>query len=711
MKRLHLFIVMCLLSLTSGLQAQEQADPGEQLLVFRNTGVVDLLYTNEVDSILTNDSTQVFYAKDTVLVVPIAELDSVAVGSRNEMKFHDGVKELKKTEDLPWIIRFDGQSIYYRLDTPTSILPVVGMKLFYGIEEQLTENTVFPFGLSVKVTNVTKLSEEIRVDVELIRLNEIFERLFLAGSFSGSAPMMTNSRQVIRRAPVHSTLDLGYEIDVENVGSIGVNGNLEIKGDAVISMNPFHNRSHADLILSYGFGTDVKLEAQENARYHFEELGRDIRIGTFYGLLNLDAAIGAFADLSAELNLDIGIQRTYHRRLLWDRNGDESTFEFREVKTNEPYTDEAKIDLTLKGELFFGPVVKIDFATIGDLVGARAKVKVGPKIEGTISLGMLQDMRNYQSEFYGNATLNLCSQVAVEGFVINRHNLVWGKVDEHKIFNVAFNFGEHEWKLFPDYTQSNATATTMPTTKEVKTDIATAIEEPTPTVIETGFEIVDPQGEVVDSIFVGTIEAEPEDTTVAQTFDAEIILPSTIKQENLEGYTMRPIFRYAGYTISAAPVGIRKDAQLQSYSATQTNGAMTFIGNSPFLGSVVKDSTLYQVGLYLPVPLKNNVYQQGKDRRIIIGTPIDDYRSSLLIGTWMGKVNGEDVTLVFNEDETGEFNKVAFDYELNNPQSGDLVLKFDNGEPMILRLLSVSEVELKLRDKRDKEQTVWTLTR
>lgn len=711
MKRLHLFIVMCLLSLTSGLQAQEQADPGEQLLVFRNTGVVDLLYTNKVDSILTNDSTQVFYAKDTVLVVPIAELDSVAVGSRNEMKFHDGVKELKKTEDLPWIIRFDGQSIYYRPDTPTGILPVVGMKLFYGMEEQLTEKTVFPFGLSVKVTNVTKLSEEIRVDVELIRLNEIFERLFLAGSFSGSIPMVTNPRQVIRRAPVHSILDLGYEIDVDNVGSIGVNGNLEITGDAIISLNPFHNRSHADLILSYGFGTDVKLKARENAEYHFEELGQDIRIGTFYGLLNLDAAIGAFADLSAELNLDIGIQRTYHRRLLWDRNGDESTFEFREVKNNEPYSDEAKIDLTLKGELFFGPVVKIDFATIGDLVGARAKVKVGPKIEGTISLGMLQNMRNYQPEFYGNASLKLCSQVAVEGFVINRHNLVWGEVDEHKVFNAAFPFGEYEWKLFPDYTQSNATATTMTTTKVVKTDIATAVEKPTPTDIETGFEIVDPQGEVVDSKFVGTIEAEPEDTTVAQTFDAEIILPSTIKQENLEGYTMRPIFRYAGYTISAAPVGIRKDVLLQSYSATQTNGAMTFIGNSPFLGSVVKDSTLYQVGLYLPVPLKNNVYQQGKDRKIIPSTPIDDYHSGLLIGTWMGKVNGKDVTLIFNEGETGEFNKVAFVYELNNPQSGDLVLKFDNGETMVLRLLSVTEVELMLKDKRDKKQTIWTFTR
>ena len=710
MKRLHFFVVMCLLSLTSGLQAQNQTEPGEQLLVFRNTGVVDLLYTNEVDSIVTGETAQVFYAKDTVLVVPYAELDSVAVGSRNEMKFHDGVKELKKTEDLPWIIRFDGQSIYYRLDTPTDILPVVGMKLFYGIEEQLTEKTVFPFGLSVKVTNITKLTDEIRVDVEVIRLNEIFERLFLAGPFSGSVPMMSNSRQVKRRAPVHSILDLGYEIDVENAGSIGVSGNLEITGDAVISLNPFHNHSHADLNLSYGFGTDVKLKARENAEFNFEELGQDVRIGTFYGLLNLDAAVGAFADLSAELNLDIGIQRTYRRKLLWNRINNESTFEFREVKADEPYTDEAKIDLTLKGDLFFGPVVRIDFATIGDLVGARAKVKVGPKIEGTINMGLLQNMRNYQPEFYGNATLNLCSQVAVEGFVINRHNLVWGEVDEHKVFNATFPFGEHEWKLFPDYTQSRAVATTN-RQEEVKSDMATAIQQPTPTDLETGFEIVDPQGEIIDSVFVGTIKSKPQDEETAQTFKSERSLPKDIKQENLENYTMRPIFHYAGYTISAAPVGINKDVLLQPYSATQTNGALTFIGNSPFLGSVVKDSTLYQVGLYLPIPLKNNVYQQGKDHRIITGTPIDDYRSGLLIGTWTGKVNSEDVTLTFNEDGTGKFNEIAFGYELNNPQSGDLVLKFDDENTIILRLLSVTEVELMLKNKRDESLAVWTLTR
>lgn len=207
MKRLQLSLYMALVCI--GLQAHEE-EQGEQLLVFRNTGVVDLLYTQEVDSILTTDSTQVFYAKDTTLIVPFAELDSVAVGSRNEMKFHKGVRELTAQDDLPWIIRFDGQSVYYRLTTPTNILPSVGTKLFYKIEDHMNERTIFPFGLSVKVTNVTTLSEEIRVDVEVVPLNEIFERLFFAGSFSGSQPVAASVKQNSRRTPVHATLELGH---------------------------------------------------------------------------------------------------------------------------------------------------------------------------------------------------------------------------------------------------------------------------------------------------------------------------------------------------------------------------------------------------------------------------------------------------------------------------------------------------------------------
>ena len=127
--RRRLIILIALLTTMVGLWAQTD-DDGSQIPVFRNTGEVNLFYSNELDSITTNDTAQVFHGKDTTLVVPYSELDSVAVGSRNEAFFHDGVKRLTNAGDFPWIIRFDGESIFYRKDTPSNILPSVGAKLF-----------------------------------------------------------------------------------------------------------------------------------------------------------------------------------------------------------------------------------------------------------------------------------------------------------------------------------------------------------------------------------------------------------------------------------------------------------------------------------------------------------------------------------------------------------------------------------------------------
>ena len=378
MKRLHIILLLGMLSLVSGLQAQE--DAGEQLLVFRNTGVVDLLYTNEVDSILTNDTTQVFYAKDTVLMVPLAELDSVAVGSRNIVEYKPLTKVI--TDDGEWIIRYDGENVYYKPNTPSNILPKVGDRLFYGKKDE-----IFPIGLVCKVNAVDYVNNEYKVNVSDIELNEVFAQLFYAGP-AKEIPAAS------RRAPI--------------------------------------------------------------------------------------------------------------------------------------YNDKLTCNIPLEG--------------------------IGPSL---------------------------------------------------------FPWTLH---LFPPYTHTNAVVCQKTNaaneTSMTKTEVATAVEELTQTDIETGFEIVDPQGDVVDSVYVGTIQAEPEDTTVAQTFDSEIIMPSTIKHADLEGYTMRPVFHYAGYTISAAPVGIKKDVLLQPYTATQSNGAMTFISSGPFQGSAVSNGTFYQVGAYLPVPLKNNVYKK-----------------------------------------------------------------------------------------------------
>ena len=691
MKRLHLILLLSLLSLAPCLQAQEEA--GEQLLVFRNTGAVDLLYTNEVDSVLTNDTTQVFYAKDTVLVVPLVELDSVAVGSRNEMVFHQGVKELNSNSDLPWIIRFDGTSIYYRKDTPAHVLPTVDMKLFCKMQTESED--VFPYGLCAKVTAVTPHTDEIQVDVEPVTLEDIFSKLFLAGPIYSEVDVPLSRTQAIRRAPVNADVNLGFTLPVEEVGSVEITGKLKVSGNACIGLRS----QKADLNLEYGYGIGVTLEAKENTKSSKELLGPEQNVGSFYGLLNLQAAAGAFVDFAAELTFGMNLERTYKKKLLWERTGDDNTFVFRDANKDEPYEDKAQFDLTLNGDLFFGPMVRLDFVTIGDLVGARAKMKVGPEAEGKISLGMLHNMRNYQSEAYGNAELTVRSKVALECFTTHRRNLVWGEEEEHQIYQRDFPFAEHQMKLFPDYTHTNASGM-QAKEKTVVVDMATALPEPTPTDIETGFEIVDPQGEVVDSVFVGTILAEPEDTTVAQTFDTEMVLPSTIKRDNLDGYTMRPVFHYAGYTISAAPVGIKKDVLLQLYTSAQSNGAMTFVSIGPFIGETTVDSTNYRMGTFLPVPLKKNIYRKREELSFNIGNYISDEQSSWIVGAWQGETDGQPLSVAFNDDGTGEWQEQPFNYTLNLPQSGELLLTSADGQQRVFRVESITENMLTLTDKR-----------
>lgn len=165
---------------------------------------------------------------------------------------------------------------------------------------------------------------------------------------------------------------------------------------------------------------------------------------------------------------------------------------------------------------------------------------------------------------------------------------------------------------------------------------------------------------------------------------------------------MRPVFHYAGYTVSAAPVGISKDVLLQPYTSAQSNGAMTFISSGPFLGSAVKDSTYYLVGAYLPVPVKNNIYREGKTTGITVGHVVDDYKAQLLVGSWQGTVIAEAVTVSFSDDGTGQWQQLAFAYELNQPQSGDVVITFDDGSQRVYTIVGVTEQSLQLYDKSQK---------
>ena len=119
MRRLFVFIVV-LLGLSFNATAQNDS---EQVLIFRNTGEINLLFTTEIDSIVcrnvnigesSNEEvlSQLFFTKDTTIAIPVAEIDSVAFGSRNVIEPKANVR-IMDSNDCEWITGYDGNFIYY----------------------------------------------------------------------------------------------------------------------------------------------------------------------------------------------------------------------------------------------------------------------------------------------------------------------------------------------------------------------------------------------------------------------------------------------------------------------------------------------------------------------------------------------------------------------------------------------------------------------
>ena len=700
-------IVLLIATLCCMLPLMAQSE-GEQVLVFRNTGEVNLFYSDRLDSVVCSPVdadgvlheeaiSQIFYARDTTMLIPLAEIDSVAFGERNVMEFKEDVRELAEA-DLQWIIRTVGNAIYYRQDTPPDVLPVVGQKLFSGFDASDKQLELFPDGLSAKVVSVQAVSGEICVSLEFVELNEIFNRLFFAGHVSEISPI-----NVRRKMPVQEKLEVDVDVPLGEQGELSVNGNILFDGDIVTSIIGKERYFHADLDAEYGFGFNVSLKSDDSDDIvDYEELLWNKCIGTYYKILNLNAGFGAFAEISAEMTLGFEMERTYRRKILWTRKGDDNSFEIRNGNGDEPYEDSATLDLTLDGSVYFGPLLQLDFALAGDVLGARAKLKLGPEFEGKISLGLIRQMRDYNPQLYGSAELTARSKLSFEGFLINRHYIIWGEVDEHPIFNCDLTFGEHSLNLFPNYTETRGTQ--MATKEAEEVSVATKSDGEIAHELETGFEILDEETqEVIDSTFVGIIEAETKEVVGIST---EFELPAQTEKP----LVVRPIFHYAGYTVSAAPAQIQKGLQIQPVIFSGSNGVVSYASSYPFTGEVTGDGTNYRAGAYLPIAVRDTVFQKGPKVIEYIDV-IDSNQEEELMGTWSGTEGETDVTYTFNEDKTGSLNGDAFIYELNKPQSGQIMIMFEdkNKSPLILTILRLREGIIQYH--RAKDNNIYTLTK
>lgn len=137
-----------------------QSNEHKQILVFRKCGITNIFYSDKLskielskfdsDSVEHNEIvSQVFFRKDdTSVVIPIADIDSVAFGSRNTVRAKNNVRRLTDSE-ADAIEMFDDTKLQYKEGTASSLIVKAGEKVYY---DKITD--VLPYGLCASVKSV-----------------------------------------------------------------------------------------------------------------------------------------------------------------------------------------------------------------------------------------------------------------------------------------------------------------------------------------------------------------------------------------------------------------------------------------------------------------------------------------------------------------------------------------------------------------------------
>lgn len=693
MRRVLSTIVIFAITLLCGnVYAQTEND---QLLVFRNTGEVNLLYSNEIDSVVCSvydkDSvahdefvTQVFYTPDTTLVVPIAEIDSVAFGSRNIVEYKDNVRRLS-AKDISYIIRYDGSVIYYRTDTPADILPSVGEKLFYGEMDD-----VFPIGLCALVTSVDKTADAIKVSVTDIDISEVYEKFFYAGSIQPVAVSMSDGGKATRST---HTFEIPCKISMGDLGSISVTGKVSV--DAEFVVQPLRHYYHADFEVNTGFGVDSKLNIANKKAYSIDDVFATFHLPNIAGIIHPQISIGAFAEVNAELAFNYSMKRNYINRWEWTRIDGVDSFVSHGADDTANPNDKAQIDVTCNGGLYFGPMLTIELNTLLSAVGVRGKTKLGPSVKGEVGIGLIQTLsEEHNPQLYTKAQLDVCSKLDFGGYAFTR-NIFTDLESEHKILGSVHSWGQHTFSLFPDFQMTRAVEMDR---NNSNVSISTATKSGNEIIrdVETGFRIEDETtDEVLSVAFVDTIVAE---TDSMQGVSAEFMIPNT--SYNAEQTIARPVFKYAGHTILADKARVLNDNHFQPILATMADGVNYFVTGYPFVGSTVIGDTYYNIGNYVPVVKYDKDF--GQSPSIITGIYITKEEESTILGTWKGTYNGQALSITFRSDSTGVYEQgvaTPFTYKLNYPQSGDISLSLSDSATKTFVLYSLTDNEMVLKPK------------
>ena len=492
-----------------------------------------------------------------------------------------------------------------------------------------------------------------------------------------------------------------FPLEIPKIGSITIDGGIALTGDVVLDV--WRQYYHADLTLELSTGLKFALECKESASHTIEKPVLQVKLPIVAAIFQPSMQIFGSLDLKAELALNYYMTRVYRSHLVWTSENGEQSFTPTTYQVPEEQANQANIDLILSGSIMPAIGVNVDFGLIGQIAGARAKVKFGPEFSGQLGFGMLSDLsREYNLTAYHAAELSMCNKLKLEFDLTHRKNLVWGELVETKIAEYEQSFNKHTLPFFPNYT--NTTLVEADRSNESEISMATKVEEPIVHDVETGFQVLEPENDVViDSVFTDTIKAvanlDLKDSLQGVT-DTIILPKQTYTQE--QKLRVRPVFHYAGYTIPFATSFVSKNVVISPIIAWGGNGAVSYVAGASAVGVAKDDSTTYHIGFYQPVAHWDTVFHKVSP---FIQTPsicITDKEQEHLLGTWKGELSQQiAVTITFAKDGIGSYQigteSLSMRYEVNNPQSGCVRMLANNGVCWVLHLMSLTANQMQVQ--------------
>ncbi len=684
----YLLFIICML-ITSILASPNKAD--RQVLIFRNSGDVTILYTDKLQSITvaTDNGTenrgivQMFELSDTTITIPIAEIDSVTFGCRNRISLNKDVLILTE-QHINHIESYDGTKLLFDSQTPYSILPAIGQKIYCDIFSE-----IIPDGIAARVESIYTSENTTTIRLENVELDEIFDDLFFAGEIDPESIQVDYNSDTTPKM-MYANTDDGIVNIISDFFKISGKCDISFR-DVVVDIKRHFYKATAVVKPSLGF--EIKLKTNnEHLKKETTTSRRSIPLGAIAAVIRPRIEFAGFCDIEASAQLDLTMERQWEWIFNWNHINGKNTLTPISPEEVHP-TNKANIEILLDGEIHAGLLSDLKIGLIGDIAGIGAETKIGPSLKASLSVGTITQLeKEYQTESYAKGVVSLESKAAGNIYAFYRD---WQHKDivTNLINEFILTIGHVDWPLFPEFnTKARPARAKLAHSSHPELAISSSAKTDTPiaSTLMSGFVLVDTYtGTVADSALVTPISADIHSGQGYSTY-----LRPTPGNTDMTRFRLYPIFRYAGHTVKGKPSGIRTGGNITNYFFNQSKNRTRITGGAYIVSKKIIDNTDYIQGNTVRIPTPDPIFLMPPS---FASTALSGTESEKLIfGNWVATLYGHELHIEFLNGGTGSLNDSAFRFNLDNPSAGNIEMTYSDGTADTVSVISISHSELSL---------------